>query len=61
MKSLSKGPSPLVTVKMPDELRYALDRAAEHCGVSRSRFVRVAITHALDNLDEFFPEESGAA
>lgn len=49
MKSLSRGPSPLVSSKIPTELLSRLDQAAREHKRSRSAVLRDALDYALSD------------
>lgn len=50
MKSLSRGPSALLTLKLPQELLTRLTQESRTYGISRSALVRQILRSALDRV-----------
>jgi hypothetical protein len=50
VKSLNKGPSKIVPVKMPDDQKAAAQAAADEVGEKLSEFIRVATAERVKRV-----------
>lgn len=57
MQSLSTGPSPVIPVRLPVELREWLDERAERLNTSRSALLRTLIENERDRVLTTVPDQ----